>query len=153
MHEKTIDMKLKQFTFASLVLLSVSGCQTGPVTQAQIDSTPSWTDNSYVTEARRCTKEFGFQLGTPAFGECMRALEQDRMNRAAAIGQLRESLINQGVIPSYGSQQPASTGTFSGTGYLKGQTTSGQVRSCSYNQMGQTVVVSIPITDICPLNN
>ena len=82
----------------------------------------------------------------------MRALEQDRLNRAAAIGQLRESLINQGVLPSYGTQQPT-TGTFSGTGFLKSQSTKGQVRYCNYNQMGQTVVVSIPLTQMCPLKN
>ena len=144
-----------QFTKSLLSVFAVcllAACQTGPVTQARIDAPASfWNDTFETRDARKCNKEFGLDLGTPAFGECMRNLSADR---SQALRSLSQRLRQQGQWQTYdGTPVNSAPATTSTGGYLKSQSVSGQMRYCSYNQMGSTVIVTIARHQICPLTN
>jgi len=147
-------MKLKTF-FLMLLCIAFSACQTGPVTQARIDAAPSvWNDTWETVDARKCNKEFGLKLGTPAFGECMLKLSASRSSNFQAINPLTQQLLQQGQWQTYdGKSLNAVPSTSGGGGYLRSQSVSGQMRYCSYDKMGATVIVTIARHEICPLTN
>ena len=148
-------MQLTKILFSIFAVFLLAACQTGPVTQARIDAPASfWNDTYETTDARKCNKEFGLKLGTPAFGECMRNLSADRTQAFKALQPLRQQLIQQCQWQTYdGTPVNSAPATTSTGGFLKSQSTSGQMRYCSYNQMGSTVIVTIARHQICPLTN
>ena len=148
-------MQLTKILFSIFAVFLLAACQAGPVTQARIDAPASfWNDTYETTDARKCNKEFGLKLGTPAFGECMRNLSADRTQAFKALQPLRQQLMQQGQWQTYdGTPVNSAPATTSTGGFLKSQSTSGQMRYCSYNQMGSTVIVTIARHQICPLTN
>jgi hypothetical protein len=147
-------MKYSHFLFlASLTVLvgcqSGSLIQSGPVTQSQIDSTPTWYENAHVTEARRCTKEFGYTYGTPAYGNCLMELERRRLEAANALTPLTQQLLEAGKWQTYGSPDMNVPSGSTTPGYLTGQTNSGQLIYCTYSN---SMILTVPRTEICPSN-
>lgn len=154
---------MRKILMVVLGSLLLAGCQTGPITQAQINARPNvWTDTPALAEARRCQKEFGYTYGTPEYGNCLRQLEADRMNRAMATMPYTMQLLQAGQPRVVGSQSGgySNSGVQSngaivtqGAGYLTGQRMSGQWRYCDYQKLAQVTTVRIPSTQLCPQIN
>ncbi len=147
---------MKASTLSILMACFVfSACQTGPVTQARIEAAPNfWADTWETIDARKCNKEFGLRLGTPEFGDCMLKLNANRTASFNSINQTQQLLQQNSQWKSYGGTSSTSVpSTLSNGGQLQGTTVSGQMRYCTYNNMGQTVIVTISRFETCPYTN
>jgi hypothetical protein len=81
---------------------------------------------------------FGITPDTQAFAECVQRRYERRQDRMAAAW-----------MPHSNVQGISST---SATGYLKSQYTSGVSRICTYDRMGSPYVMTLGVTDICPIS-
>jgi len=103
-----------------------------------------------LNAAQQSCAAFGFSPGTPEFANCV---QTDYYNRQARL----ESISNNLRAAGQQTQQPyaAPTESYSHNAgpmaNLVSQSVRGTSRLCVYNRMNSPYVITLNVTDICPI--
>ena len=157
-----VKMQVTKSLFPILIACLLTSCQTSKSARVELTNTANpWEicvaagDNRPFAKGRKAAgmalvRERGYECDWQAVGAHWQEFQR---NNLAGMQNALE-MMKQSQWQTYdGTPVNAAPDTTSTGGYLKSQSTSGQMRYCSYNQMGSTVIVTIARHEICPLTN